>query len=119
MAKLVGAVGGGCALFFSTLTYMKPTAQNIKKLAKRFIIDGIITMPIALYGFLIFPDLPATTKAFYLSEDVSLFDPRLSFSLRKSNPLIVGASISIRTSRGKARQRASQIVMEHCKKSAQ
>ncbi|KAG5725367.1 Pantothenate transporter liz1 [Termitomyces sp. T112] len=32
-----------------------------------FIIDGVITMPIALYGFLIFPDLPTTTKAFYLT----------------------------------------------------
>ena len=36
----------------------------------RFIIDGIITMPIALYGFLMFPDVPTTTKAFYLSEEV-------------------------------------------------
>jgi len=34
-----------------------------------FIIDGIITMPIALYGFIVFPDLPRTTKAFYLSEE--------------------------------------------------
>uniref|UniRef100_A0A8H8CL24 MFS general substrate transporter n=1 Tax=Psilocybe cubensis TaxID=181762 RepID=A0A8H8CL24_PSICU len=34
-----------------------------------FIIDGIITLPIALYGFLVFPDLPRTTKAFYLSEE--------------------------------------------------
>jgi len=34
-----------------------------------FIIDGIITMPIALYGFLVFPDLPQTTKAFYLNEE--------------------------------------------------
>jgi len=36
----------------------------------RFIIDGIITLPIAFYGFLLFPDVPATTKAFYLSEEV-------------------------------------------------
>ncbi|KAI0306958.1 major facilitator superfamily domain-containing protein [Multifurca ochricompacta] len=34
-----------------------------------FIIDGIITVPIALYGFFIFPDVPATTKAFYLSDE--------------------------------------------------
>jgi len=34
-----------------------------------FIIDGIITMPIALYGFLVFPDLPRTTQAFYLSQE--------------------------------------------------
>ncbi|KAG2751526.1 MFS general substrate transporter [Suillus brevipes Sb2] len=34
-----------------------------------FIIDGVITLPIALYGFLIFPDVPSTTQAFYLSEE--------------------------------------------------
>jgi hypothetical protein len=36
-----------------------------------FIMDGIITLPIALYGFLVFPDIPATTKTFYLTEEVS------------------------------------------------
>ncbi|KAI0952598.1 hypothetical protein AcV7_008346 [Taiwanofungus camphoratus] len=34
-----------------------------------FIIDGIITLPIALYGFLIFPNVPATTRAFYLTSE--------------------------------------------------
>ncbi|TFK99065.1 MFS general substrate transporter [Pterulicium gracile] len=34
-----------------------------------FIIDGIITLPIAFYGFFVFPDVPATTKAFYLTEE--------------------------------------------------
>ncbi|KZT12858.1 MFS general substrate transporter [Laetiporus sulphureus 93-53] len=34
-----------------------------------FIIDGVITVPIALYGFLVFPDVPATTQAFYLTEE--------------------------------------------------
>ena len=37
----------------------------------RFIIDGIITIPIALYGFFVFPNTPTTTSAFYLSEKVS------------------------------------------------
>ncbi|KAM7216810.1 Major facilitator superfamily domain containing protein [Rhypophila decipiens] len=32
-----------------------------------FIIDGIITLPVAIYGLLLFPDTPATTTAFYLS----------------------------------------------------
>ncbi|KAK3323157.1 major facilitator superfamily domain-containing protein [Cercophora scortea] len=32
-----------------------------------FLIDGIITLPVALYGFLLFPDTPATTTAFYLT----------------------------------------------------
>lgn len=33
-----------------------------------FIIDGIITLPVALYGVLCFPDTPATTAAFYLTD---------------------------------------------------
>ncbi|ETS86264.1 hypothetical protein PFICI_00092 [Pestalotiopsis fici W106-1] len=33
-----------------------------------FIIDGIITCPIAIMGFLYFPDVPENTKAPYLSE---------------------------------------------------
>ncbi|KAB8293781.1 hypothetical protein EYC80_009266 [Monilinia laxa] len=32
-----------------------------------FIIDGLITLPIALYGLLLFPDTPSTTSAFYLT----------------------------------------------------
>jgi len=32
-----------------------------------FIIDGLITIPIAIYGLLLFPDTPSTTSAFYLS----------------------------------------------------
>jgi ACS family pantothenate transporter-like MFS transporter len=32
-----------------------------------FLVDGIITLPVALYGFLLFPDTPATTTAPYLS----------------------------------------------------
>ncbi|KAM3539500.1 hypothetical protein ARSEF1564_007596 [Beauveria bassiana] len=34
-----------------------------------FIIDGLITMPVALYGFVFFPDTPQTTRAFYLTEE--------------------------------------------------
>ncbi|TPX12754.1 uncharacterized protein E0L32_000931 [Thyridium curvatum] len=33
-----------------------------------FIIDGLITIPVAVYGLLLFPDTPATTVAPYLSE---------------------------------------------------
>lgn len=32
-------------------------------------IDGIITMPVALYGYFFFPDVPATTTAPYLNEE--------------------------------------------------
>ncbi|KAM6495703.1 MFS general substrate transporter [Amanita muscaria] len=44
-----------------------------------FIVDGVITLPIAFYGFCVFPNLPGSpTKAFYLSqEEWSLASERL------------------------------------------
>ncbi|PKX89010.1 putative MFS pantothenate transporter [Aspergillus novofumigatus IBT 16806] len=33
-----------------------------------FIIDGLITLPIAIYGLFLFPDTPSTTRAPYLTE---------------------------------------------------
>lgn len=41
-------------------------------MCRSFIIDGVITLPIALYGFLVFPDVPTTTRAFYLTEEVGI-----------------------------------------------
>lgn len=32
-----------------------------------FIVDGLLTLPVALYGYLLFPDTPHTTTASYLS----------------------------------------------------
>lgn len=34
-----------------------------------FIMDGVISIPIALWGYFGIPDLPHTTRAFYLSPD--------------------------------------------------
>ncbi|KAH6988227.1 major facilitator superfamily domain-containing protein [Ilyonectria sp. MPI-CAGE-AT-0026] len=34
-----------------------------------FIVDGLLTIPVATYGFFFFPDTPNTTTAFYLTED--------------------------------------------------
>ncbi|TDZ38116.1 Pantothenate transporter liz1 [Colletotrichum trifolii] len=34
-----------------------------------FIMDGVISIPIALYGFFALPDLPHNTRAFYLKKD--------------------------------------------------
>jgi hypothetical protein len=33
--------------------------------------DGVISIPIAIWGFFAIPDLPHTTRAFYWTEDVS------------------------------------------------
>jgi ACS family pantothenate transporter-like MFS transporter len=35
-----------------------------------FIMDGVISIPIALWGIFAIPDLPHTTRAFYWSGDV-------------------------------------------------
>lgn len=44
-----------------------------------FIIDFIITVPIALYGFFFFPDTPDTCKVFYLNaEEVELAQKRMA-----------------------------------------
>lgn len=32
------------------------------------LVDGIITLPVAIFGFLYFPDTPSTTTSKYLSE---------------------------------------------------
>ncbi|KAM0263700.1 hypothetical protein ACHAQJ_001013 [Trichoderma viride] len=34
-----------------------------------FIIDGLLTIPVAVYGLIFFPDTPRNTTAFYLSDD--------------------------------------------------
>jgi hypothetical protein len=67
------AAGDGCTLP-SRLHIRLLVAQETdsRSTTPRFIIDGIITLPIAFYGFLIFPDLPATTSAFYLTEEASI-----------------------------------------------
>lgn len=71
------------------------------ELGFRFIIDGIITLPIALYGFLIFPNFPRTTKAFYLTQEVRFNgffickEPRFLMNFR------VGAGFSLHQTTGR------------------
>jgi len=53
-----------------------------------FIIDGIITLPIAVFGFLYFPDLPETTTASYLTvEEKALAISRLPPKTEKGRKL--------------------------------
>ncbi|KAL4779661.1 major facilitator superfamily domain-containing protein [Aspergillus varians] len=53
-----------------------------------FLIDGLITIPIAVYGFLVFPDTPTTTKARYLtSEEKALAVARIPESGAVKVPL--------------------------------
>ena len=64
-----GVAGDGCEWHDALLLLLSRPTLGLTS-SCRFIVDGAITLPIALYGFLIFPDVPATTKAFYLSEEV-------------------------------------------------
>jgi ACS family pantothenate transporter-like MFS transporter len=39
-----------------------------------FILDGVISLPIAFAGFFLYPDSPSNTRVFYLNENVSKRD---------------------------------------------
>lgn len=52
-----------------------------------FIIDGIITIPVAIWGSICFPDTPDTTEAFYLSADERALAKRRVPSVKDSSPL--------------------------------
>ena len=45
----------------------------LRAVIRLFIVDGIISLPIALAGFLFIPDFPETSRAFYLNSDVRGF----------------------------------------------
>jgi ACS family pantothenate transporter-like MFS transporter len=44
--------------------------RNYANHDRLFIVDGIISLPIALAGFFILPDVPEITRVWYLSEEV-------------------------------------------------
>ena len=43
-----------------------------KCFTRLFIVDGCISLPVAISGFWVLPDLPEITRAWYLTKDVSL-----------------------------------------------
>lgn len=51
-----------------------------KHFDRLFIVDGIISLPVALSGFVVLPDLPETTRAWYFTEAVSHPDIELFLS---------------------------------------
>jgi ACS family pantothenate transporter-like MFS transporter len=55
-----------------------------------FIIDGLITIPIAIYGFVFFPDTPQTTEAFYLTDAERALAVARVPAVEKSSPLSWG-----------------------------
>ena len=62
-----GGLAGWRWYVLSLLQFMLSVASNSHRL---FIMDGVISMPIALAGYYFIPDTPETTRATYLTEDV-------------------------------------------------
>ena len=62
-----------------------PYVQPDRVTSGLFIIDGVITIPIALLGFLIMPDLPTTTKPsiFFTEEQLEIGKRRMEEIGRK------------------------------------
>ncbi|KLU82750.1 hypothetical protein MAPG_01819 [Magnaporthiopsis poae ATCC 64411] len=52
-----------------------------------FIIDGLLTLPVAAYGFFFFPDTPHATTAFYLSADEKVLAASRVPEPKKRSPL--------------------------------
>ena len=59
--------------WFVTLKYSHTVRSTLRAVLRLFIVDGVISLPIALAGFLFIPDVPETSRAFYLDSDVRGF----------------------------------------------
>ena len=67
----LGGRGGFAGWQWSiVLKYLYAIRSGLRRNSRLFIVDGIISLPIALAGYLFIPDVPETTRAFFLSKDV-------------------------------------------------
>jgi MFS transporter, ACS family, pantothenate transporter len=64
-----GFVGYMVSGYLMAAVYHLSGVGGLKGWQWLFIIDGIISLPIALAGFWLLPDTPETTRAFYISKD--------------------------------------------------
>ncbi|KAF5519185.1 Pantothenate transporter liz1 [Colletotrichum aenigma] len=65
-----GLAGGMFGGFLQTAIYSSMNGlHGMQGWKWLFIISGIITLPVAIYGYFFFPDTPSTTTAFYPSEE--------------------------------------------------
>lgn len=63
-----------------------------------FIIDGLITVPVAIYGFIFFPDTPQTTTAFYLTESEKALAISRVPAVEEKSPITLGFAKKVLTS---------------------
>jgi hypothetical protein len=60
-----------CYLLEST-TNTRTMAYDIYFFQRLFLVDGVISLPIALSGFFVLPDVPEIANPWYLSKKVTL-----------------------------------------------
>jgi ACS family pantothenate transporter-like MFS transporter len=66
IAGMEGKGGLAARYVYCARTVLNYPTDHVRRWV--FVFDGIITLVVAVYGFIFFPDTPHKTKAFYLSE---------------------------------------------------
>ncbi|EPY50476.1 pantothenate transporter [Schizosaccharomyces cryophilus OY26] len=56
-----------------------------------FIIDGLLTIPLAFYGYFLFPDVPQTTKAPYFTEEEKQLAIKRLPDIPKKKPITINS----------------------------
>lgn len=76
-SQFVGAMFSG---YLMTATYRLEGVHGYKGWQWLFIVCGIISLPISFLSFFMLPDVPETTRAFYLTkEDVAIANKRMEY----------------------------------------
>ncbi|KAK7425920.1 hypothetical protein QQZ08_007634 [Neonectria magnoliae] len=78
-----GSIGGMFSGYLMASVYHLDGTHGFKGWQWLFIIDTVISLPIAMAGFFFFPDLPEITQAWYLSkDDIALAQKRMELEGR-------------------------------------
>ncbi|KAK7408489.1 hypothetical protein QQX98_009356 [Neonectria punicea] len=78
-----GSIGGMFSGYLMASVYHLDGTYGFKGWQWLFIIDTVISLPIAIAGFFFFPDLPEITRAWYLSkDDIALAQKRMELEGR-------------------------------------
>ncbi|KPM42120.1 hypothetical protein AK830_g4427 [Neonectria ditissima] len=78
-----GSVGGMFSGYLMASVYHLDGTHGFKGWQWLFIIDTVISLPIAIAGFFFFPDLPEITRAWYLTkDDIALAQNRMKLEGR-------------------------------------